>query len=93
VSLRQEDTVAAYEELRSAVLSAQIRGCSGLGVLRRAGLATWLRSAADSGQSQAALSHQSPPASAIPRAAAVPNALTSLMAGLIIALAKETAYA
>lgn len=93
MSLPQGDTVAGYEELRSAVLSAQIGGCSGLGLLRRAGLATWLRAVADSGQSPAAPSHQSPPDPAIERAAAVPNALTGLMAGLVLALAKETAFA
>jgi hypothetical protein len=93
VSLGQEGTVAAYEELRSAVLSAQIRDCSGLGVLRRAGLATWLRSVADSEQSPAALSHQSPPAPVFAQEVVLPNALTSLMAGLIVALAKETMHA
>lgn len=89
MSLPQGDTVTAYEELRSAVLSAEIGGCSGLGVLRRCGLATWMREVTDSEQRQAARSDQSPPAIA-PQAAA-PNALTGLMAGIVITLIKENA--
>jgi hypothetical protein len=93
VSLPQGDTVAAYEELRTAVLSAQIGGCSGLGVLRRAGLATWMREVVDAGPCQIASSDQSPPDPDIARPAAAPNALTGLMAGIVIALAKEIALA
>jgi hypothetical protein len=88
VSLPQGDTVTAYEELRSAVLSAEIAGCSGLGVLRRSGLATWMRQeVADAEQSQIARSDQSPPDAAIAPQAAAPNALTGVMAGIILALA------
>ena len=93
MSLPQGDTVTAYEELRSAVLSAEIGGCSGLGVLRRSGLATWMREVADSGHSQTARSDQSPPDAAIVPQAAAPSALTGLMAGIVLALAKENAHA
>jgi hypothetical protein len=90
VNLPQGDTVAAYEQLRTAVLSAQIGGYFGLGILRRAGLATWMREAV-AGPCQIASSGQSPPATARPTA--TPDALTGLMAGIVLALAKETALA
>jgi hypothetical protein len=93
VSLPQSDSVDTYEELRSAVLSAQIGRCSGLGVLRRAGLATWMREVMGDGQNQTACPDQSPPDTAIGPQAAAPNALTDLMAGIVLALAKETALA
>jgi hypothetical protein len=75
------------------VLAAQVGGCSGLGVLRRAGLATWMREVANSGQSQVARcdNASSDPVNTPP--AAVHNALAGLMAGLVIAHAKETALA
>jgi len=93
VSLPQGDTVAAYEQLRSAVHAAQIGGCSGLGIVRRAGLATWAREVAGDGQSQTARPDQAPSEPAIAPQAAAPNALASLMAGIVLALAKETALA
>lgn len=93
MSLPQGDTVAAYEVLSSAVLSAQIGGCFGLGILRRAGLATWMRKVAGGGRSQTACPDQAMPESAMPATATSPSALTDLMAGIVLAFAKETALA
>jgi hypothetical protein len=92
VSLPAGDTVAAYEELRSAVLSAQIGGCSGLGVLRHAGLATWMRQVVGDGRRQTACPGQPVP-EPVPPSATAPSVLTGLMAGIVIALAKETSLA
>jgi hypothetical protein len=93
VSLPQGDTVAAYEGLRSAVLSAQIGGCSGLGIFRRAGLATWMREVAGDGQSQTGCPDQDLPGPAISPVATPPSALTGLMAEIVLTFAKETALA
>jgi hypothetical protein len=93
MSLPEGDTVAAYEGLRSAVVSAQIGGCSGLGILRRSGLATWVREVVGDGQSQIARPDQPLPNPAMPPVTGAPKALADLMAGIVLTLAKETALA
>jgi hypothetical protein len=93
VSLPQGDTVTAYEGLRTAVLSAQIGGCSGLGILRRAGLAPWMREVAGDGQSQTACPDQAIPEPGMPPVTTPPSALTGLMAEIVLSFAKETALA
>lgn len=91
MSLPQGDTVAAYEELRSAVISAQVGNCSGLGILRRAGLATWTREFAGDRPRQTICPDQIMPGPAMPQLATAPSALTGLMAELFLSYAKEIA--
>lgn len=93
MSLPQSDTVATYERLRSAVLSAQIGSCPGLGIFRRAGLATWMREVAGDSQSQTRCPDQDLPAPAMPPVVTQPSSLTGLMAEIVLAFAKETALA
>jgi hypothetical protein len=93
VSLPQGDTVAAYEGLRAAVLSAQIGGCSGLGIFRRAGLATWMREVAGDGPNHTTCPNQTIPEPAMPPVATPPSALAGLMAEMVLTFAKETALA
>lgn len=88
------DAAIAYEELRAAVLSAQQSSCFGLGVIRRRGLAAWIRDLGSEPLAKPPGFDHRPPDHGI---AQVPtpasDELTRLIAGIVITLTAETAHA
>ena len=88
------NTVTAYEDLRAAVLSAQECNCLGLGILRRHGLAAWIR---DLGPGSRAappgFEHRQPDLSIARDPTAASDELTRLIAGIVLALATEAHHA
>jgi hypothetical protein len=87
------DIADIYEKLRAAVLSAEPTANPGLGILRRRGLAAWIRAlgqepyAETSGCDHQTLTSDKPD---IPPAA---SDITRLVAGIIVALAMEPVHA
>jgi hypothetical protein len=87
------DAVGAYEKLRTAVLNAEPSTCSGLCIIRRRGLAAWIRECGSDSQVEAVPKnhHTTPPTTRDLSPAA--SDLTRLLAGIIVALAMEPAHA
>ena len=87
------DAVSAYEKLRALVLNAEPSAGPGLCVIRRRGLAAWIRECGSESQVEAVrTNHHAAPAITrdLPPAA---SDLTRLLAGIIVALAMEPAHA
>ena len=87
------DAADTYEKLRAAVLHAEPTACPGLGILRRRGLAAWIRALGQESHAEAACGdHRS---RALGHADPSPAAsdITRLIAGIIVALAMEPVHA
>jgi hypothetical protein len=75
------------------VLNAEPSTCSGLSIIRRQGLAAWIRECGPEPQIEAVRSdHQAAPPTTRDLSPAA-NDLTRLLAGIIVALAMEPAHA
>lgn len=87
------DAAIAYEKLRAAVLSVQQGSCFGLGVLRRHGLAAWIRDLeSESLVKSPAFDCRQPDQGVAQASAPASDELTRLIAGIVLALAVETAH-
>jgi hypothetical protein len=83
--------VGAYEKLRAAVLNAEPSTYSGLCIIRRRGLAAWIRECGSESQIEAVrTNHQAVPPTTHALSPAASD-LTRLLAGIIVALAMEPA--
>src|SRR5271165_5817182 len=87
------DTAATYEKVRAAVLSAEATTSSGLGILRRQGLAAWMRALRQEPHADAACLDPQPPPSAEPDLSPSASDVTRLIAGILISLAMEPLHA
>ena len=83
----------SYEVLRAAVLRSELASCLGVGLLRRRGMAAWIR---DKGQEASAevdeASRPNLALCAIRPDLPARNDLTSLLAGIIVAIAMEPVH-
>ena len=89
------DAADIYERLRAAVLSAEPTADPGLGILRRRGLAAWMRALGQEPHAETACcdrDHQ-PPSSDKPEPPPASSDITRLVAGIIVALAMEPVHA
>jgi hypothetical protein len=87
------NAAAAYETLRAAVLNAEPSAGSGLCIIRRRGLAAWIRECGSESQVEAVrANHRAAPPSTRDLSPAASD-LTHLLAGIIVALAMEPAHA
>ena len=82
-----------YEKLRSAVLRADFTACPGLGVLRRRGLAAWMRALGQEPHSAAACCDHRLASSDPPDPSPATSDLTRLIAGILVAIAMEPVHA
>ena len=87
------DAGDAYEKLRTAVLRAEPAACPGLGILRRRGLAAWLRALGQEPHAEAACRDHPPAPSAAYDSSPAASDITRLIAGIIVALAMESVHA
>jgi len=82
----------AYESLRAAALCAEPAACPGLGILRRQGLAAWMRALEhpphSDGDRYPMIARS--PASDLPQES---SELTRLIASIIVSVGTEHAYA
>jgi hypothetical protein len=85
------DAVGAYEKLRAAVLNAAPSTYSGLCIIRRRGLAAWIRECGPEPHAEAGRSDHRPSITHDLSPAA--RDLTRLLAGIIVALTTEPAHA
>jgi len=81
-----------YEKLRAAVLSAKPTANPGLGIVRRRGLAAWIRALGQEPHAETAYYDHHPP-SAKSDLSSPANDITRLIAGIIVALAMEPVHA
>ena len=86
-------TTAAYERLRSGVLSAEPMPCQDLGTVRRRGLAAWLRGLVVPPPAEPARAKLDPSLNALTDPAPAVGELTRIIAGIVIALVAEPANA
>lgn len=87
------DAVSAYEKLRAVVLNAEPSAYSGLYIIRRRGLAAWIRECGSESQVEAVrTNHQAAPPTTRDLAPAASD-LARLLAGIIVALAMEPTHA
>jgi hypothetical protein len=87
------DAVGAYETLRAAVLNAEASTGSGLCIIRRRGVAAWIRESGSESQVETVgTTHQAAPMITrdLPPAA---SDLARLLAGIIVAIATEPVHA
>jgi hypothetical protein len=84
------DAVGAYEKLRAVVLNAEPCTGPGLCIIRRRGLAAWIRECGSESQVEAVRTNAPATARDLPPTA---SDLTRLLAGIIVALAMEPAHA
>jgi len=82
-----------YEKLRTAVLGAEPAACPGLGILRRQGLAAWIRAVGREPHAEAHCRNHRPRPPTMHDSSPTANDLTRLIAGIIVALATEPAHA
>jgi hypothetical protein len=82
---------AVYEKLRTAVLSGQPAATPGLGILRRQGLAAWMRALGH--DSHAAVARPDPTPCAKPDPSPPPSDVARLIAGILVSLAMEPMHA
>lgn len=87
------DTAAIYEKLRAAVLSAEATTRPGLGILRRQGLAAWMRALGQEPDAEAACRAPQPPPSGKSNLSPSVSDVTRLIAGIIVCLAMEPMHA
>jgi hypothetical protein len=74
-------------------LRAELTACPGLGILRRRGLAAWIR-ALEQGLHAEAAYHDHLPAPSVPHdPSPVTSDITRLVAGIIVAIAMEPVHA
>lgn len=88
-----EAAAALYEKLRTAVLSGEAATAPGLGILRRQGLAAWMRALGH--EPPAAVACRDPEPTALPKPNLLPPAsdITRLIAGILVSLAMEPMHA
>lgn len=79
--------------MRAAVLSAEATTSPGLGILRRQGLAAWMRVLAQDPHAEVACRTPEPSASAKPDLSPPANDITRLIAGILVSLALEPTHA
>lgn len=82
-----------YEKLRAAVLSAEPTASPGLGILRRRGLAAWIRALGQESHVETAYGDDRPRPSAKLDLSPPASDITRLIAGIIVALAMEPVHA
>jgi hypothetical protein len=87
------DAVDAYERLRAAVLKAEPSVGSGLHIIRRWGLAAWIRQCAVQPYAAAVRPDHRPASSTTHDPSPGTSDLTRLLAGIIVALATEPVHA
>jgi hypothetical protein len=87
------DTVDAYERLRADVLKAEPSASSGLPIIRRRGLAAWIRQCGAEPHGAAPRSDHRPPSLTTHDLSPATSDLTRLLAGIIVALATEPIHA
>jgi hypothetical protein len=85
------DAAVAYEKLRAAILSAEAATSSGLGILRRQGLAAWMRALGQEPHAEVACHAPDLPFSA--NLSSPASDVTRLIAGIIVSLALEPLHA
>jgi hypothetical protein len=84
--------VAAYERLRANLLGAQLLPAAGLSILRRQGMAAWIKAAEVQPDLPRALPATAPgPSAHIDSPAA--NELTRILASLVVAFITESTHA
>ena len=86
------DAVSAYEKLRAGVLDAEPSVDGGLCIIRRRGLAAWIRECGSEPQVAVRTNHQAAPVSTSEVSPGASD-LTRLLAGIIVSLAMEPAHA
>lgn len=91
--LAPTNTADLYEKLRAAVLSAEPTANPGLGILRRWGLAAWMRALGQQPHAEMACGDDRPPPSARRDPSPPASDITRLIAGIIVALAMEPIHA
>lgn len=82
-----------YEKLRTAVLAGEAATSPGLGILRRRGLAAWMRVQGQESHAKVACRDPEPPPSAKPDLSPPASDVTRLIAGIIVSLAMEPMHA
>ncbi|OIM88928.1 hypothetical protein BLN97_42465 [Bradyrhizobium elkanii] len=87
------DAADSYEMLRAAALRAEFTACPGLVILRRRGLAAWVRARGQEVDTEAAchdhrLAHSAPDNPSSPT-----SDITRLIAGILVAIAMEPFHA
>lgn len=87
------DVVSIYERLRAAVLNTEPISGFGLHILRRCGLAAWLRQGESEPYPATASSDHGSISSTTRKLSPATNDLTRLLAGIIVDLAMEPAHA
>jgi hypothetical protein len=87
------DAADTYEKLRTAVLHGEPAACPGLGILRRRGLAAWIRALGREPHAEAAYCDHRPAPSATHDPSPATSDVTRLIAGIIVAIAMETVHA
>jgi hypothetical protein len=79
--------------LRAAVLRTDLTACPGLGVLRRRGLAAWIRTLGPELHSEATRRDHRPAGTAPQASPPVTSDITRLIAGILVAIALEGVHA
>jgi hypothetical protein len=87
------DVAVIYEKLRAAVLSADLTASPGLGILRRQGLAAWIRALGQKPHAETACCDHQPRPSAGPDPSPRASDITRLIASIIVAIAMEPVHA
>jgi hypothetical protein len=87
------DAAVAYEKLRAAILSAEAATSPGLGILRRQGLAAWMRAPGQEPHAEVACHAPDLPFFAKPDLSSPASDVTRLIAGIIVSLALEPLHA
>jgi hypothetical protein len=87
------NTADIYEKLRAAALSAEPTASPGLGILRRRGLAAWMRALGQQPHVETACCDDRPPPPAKRDPSPPASDIARLIAGIIVALALEPAHA
>jgi hypothetical protein len=87
------DSTDRYEKLRAAVLRAELTACPGLGMLRRRGLASWIRALGQEPHTEAVCCDHRVALSATNDPPPAASDLTRLIAGIIVAIAMEPVHA
>ncbi|WP_454652775.1 hypothetical protein [Bradyrhizobium liaoningense] len=84
-----------YEKLRGAVLSGEVTTSSGLGILRRQGLASWMRALGHEPFAAVACRAPAPAPAPFAKPDLSPPAsdVTRLIAGILVSLATEPMHA
>jgi hypothetical protein len=94
VIVASAQAAAVYEELRTAILSGKPAATTGLGILRRQGLAAWMRALGHEPHAEATCHHApEPSSSAKPDLSPPAQEVTRLIAGILISLAMESMHA